>query len=126
MKRLKVAVAILLLIPVFLIFMQCYLRRTTDSMRTLVTRAAQCVDAGRPETAAQAVSAFRKKWEADRIVMGIFIKHSELDVVNLSAARLSAYLSHADEGEFDAEADSLAVQLHHLWESERFSLDNIL
>lgn len=126
MKRLKVAVAILLLIPILLIFMQHYLRRTTDSMRDLVIQADQSVEAGRAEDAGRQVTAFCKKWEKSRMVLALFVKHSELDVVNLSAARLPAYLSHGEDGDFDAEAESLSVQLHHLWESERFSLDNIL
>lgn len=126
MKRLKVAVAILLVIPLFLIGLQIYLHRTTDHMSHMVAQATELTDAGEKEKAAQQVTAFQHKWIRDRGILAMFIKHSELDVVNLSAARLPGYLHSDDIGEFDAETAALRTQLEHLWKSEQFNLENIL
>lgn len=126
MKHAKTAIVILLVIPLFLIGVQIWLHHTTDSMGTLVARAEELSRAGETDRASRQVAAFQHSWDRKKGILAVFIKHSELDVVNLSAAKLPAYLGSDDPAEFEAEAAALKIQLHHLWESEQFSLDNIL
>lgn len=81
---------------------------------------------GNKEQAAKQVAAFTSSWEKNKPIMGTFIRHSELDVVNLSSAKLKPYMNGGDTAEFYAECESLKIQLHHIWETEKFSLDNVL
>jgi len=76
--------------------------------------------------AAKQVAAFNSSWERNKTIMSTFIRHSELDTVNLSAAKLKPYLKYSDTAEFCAESESLRFQLHHIWETEKFSIDNVL
>lgn len=126
MKRVKIAVAFLILIPVLIFSLHIYLRRVTQDMSATLAQAQTLMDEGKNKEAAKQVAAFTAKWDHSKGVLATFIKHSELDTVNLSSARLMPYITHEETGDFDAESDSLQVQLHHLWEIEKFSIDNIL
>ena len=70
--------------------------------------------------------ALTELWEDREHAMMAFIRHGELDEVTLSLAKLPAYLRHEDLAAFSAEADTVRRILWHIWESERFSLVNIL
>lgn len=126
MKHAKTAIAILLIIPLFLIGVQIWLHRTTDSMSALVIQAGESSRAGETDRAARQLTDFQRTWARKKELLAVFVTHDELDVINLSAARLPAYLRADDPTEFQAETAVLGVQLHHLWQSEQFSLSNIL
>ena len=81
---------------------------------------------GQEEAALDRAVALTEIWEDREHTMMAFIRHGELDEVTLSLAKLPAYLRHEDLAAFSAEADTVRRILWHIWESERFSLVNIL
>lgn len=126
MKRLKMAIALLILIPALIFMCHIYLKNVTDSMGEVLYYAEQDLQQGKNKEAANQLAAFNNKWEHNKGILATFIKHSELDTVNLAVAKLKPYLNDGDKGEFCAESEALRVQLHHIWESEKFSIDNVL
>lgn len=126
MKRVKIAIAFLVLIPVLIFSVHIYLRRVTQDMSGTLAQAQTLMDEGKNKEAAKQVAAFNTKWGHNKNFLATFIKHSELDTVNLSSAKLIPFINNDDTGDFDAESESLQIQIHHLWEIEQFSIGNIL
>ena len=126
MKRVKIAIAFLVLIPVLIFSMHIYLRRVTRDMSDTLAQAQTLMDEGKNKEAAKQVAALNAKWDHNKNFLATFIKHSELDTINLSSARLIPFINNDETGDFDAESESLQIQIHHLWEIEQFSIGNIL
>lgn len=125
MKKLYLALTLLIIIPVLILASHLYLKSTTDEMCSQLIAAQRYVRQGDKKEAAKEVAAFTKSWQKNGRVMATFIRHSELDPVNISSARLKPLLDEDEEGDFLAECAGMAIQLHHIWESDRFDLDNI-
>lgn len=126
MKRLKVAIVLMIFIPALIFTCHFYLKHTTGEMSEELVHTQSLLQNGKKEEAAKQLAAFHNQWEKNKSIMSMFIRHSELDTVNLSAAKLKPYLEEDETGDFLAESNSLIYQLHHLWETEKFSLDNVL
>jgi hypothetical protein len=116
----------LIIIPGIIFASHIYLKDVTVSMSRTIGSAKTFMQEGKKKEAAQQVAAFESSWNSNKMIIATFIRHSELDTVNLSAARLQPYLDNDDTGDFCAESESLQVQLKHIWETEKFSLDNVL
>lgn len=125
MKRVKIAVAILILLPLLIFCVHLYLKQATEKMSDALVEAQTALLEGDKENAALQVAAFQKSWNSNKMVLGTFIRHAELDIINLSSVKLMPYLTNDENAEFFAEAESLKTQLKHLWESEKFNIDNI-
>lgn len=126
MKRVFFAVAALILIPLMIFMGQAYLRHVTDDLAATLDRAQQYAAQKKTDQAEGEIRLFTKKWESGKSVMETFVRHLELDDINQGSARLLPYLSDTDSAPFNAECDELKIQLHHILESEQFSLSNIL
>lgn len=126
MKRLKYAIAILIIIPLCIIASHIYLKYSVNDMIEMIAKAQTCAQQGQKKEAAKQIAAFQSAWKKDRAVMSTFIRHDELDTVNLSSAKLGPFLNGNSEEEFFAESESLRMQLEHIRESDQFSLDNVL
>lgn len=125
MKRVKPAIIMLLLIPAVIFISHFYLKNVTGKMSDILGRAQQLAQNGDNDGAAELVSEFNGEWDKNKAIIATFVKHNELDTVNLSAAKLQPYIKNDNTGDFCAECETLKVQLKHIWESEKFSLDNI-
>ena len=95
-------------------------------MSKILDKAETQVSDGNKKEAANQIAAFTKSWNKDKKLMGTFIRHSELDIANVSAAKLQAYLDDENDTDFLAECESLKMQLHHIMDTERFTFDNLL
>lgn len=94
-------------------------------MNKIISSAQSEAAAGDKKEAANQVAAFEKSWDNNKRIMGCFIRHSELDTVNQSAAKLMPYLDDDNLTNFTAECKTLQMQLHHIMETEKFSFDNL-
>ena len=126
MKRVSFAVAILLIIPVSILLGQSYLKKATVSMSGTISSAEKAFREDNRGEAEKALQDFKGSWEKSHQLLGTFIRHSELDTINLNASKLSPYLENDQKAEFCAECEEIKAQLEHLWKMERFTLDNIL
>jgi hypothetical protein len=125
LNKLRIAIILLLIIPALIAGTHLYLRAATDEMCSELTSAQKYALADDKKEAARQVAAFTKSWQNSSQIMATFIRHSELDPVNISAARLKPLLSEEENGDFLAESAATVAQLRHIWESDRFTPDNI-
>ena len=125
-KRLWIAAVILIIVPTLIFITHIYLHNATDSMNKIISSAQSAADAGDKKEAANQIAAFEKSWDSDKRIIGCFVRHSELDTVNQSTAKLMPYLEDENITDFTAECDNLKMQLHHIMETEKFSFDNLL
>lgn len=126
MKRVKLAIAILIIIPVLVFSSHYYLKHATTSMSQILCKSETLAQQGKKKEAAKQVASFQSEWDKNKAIMSIFIRHDELDTVNLSTAKLKPYLDDDSTSDFCAESETLKFQLHHIWETEKFSIDNVL
>lgn len=125
MKRVWIAVVILLLIPTIVFVTHRYLHSATGTMSEIIGTAQSKAEEGNKKEAAKQIAAFEKSWDNNQRIMGCFIRHSELDTVNQSTAKLMPLLQDDNLTSFSAECETLKMQLHHIVETENFSFDNL-
>jgi hypothetical protein len=125
-KRLKYAIGLLIIIPLLIVCALLYLKQTTTDMREAITQAQSYAQIGDREAAQEKVGEFIRLWDKNKDVMATFIKHHELDVVNLSYVKLLPYLESGNMGDFNSECDMLKTQLDHIFDTEKFNIDNVL
>lgn len=126
MKRVKLAVAILLSIPVLIALTHLYLSRVTAQMNSYLRESYTLAEKGDNEQAKEKLEIFQTIWKKNDRIIATFIRHSELDTANLAAAKLLPLLENNEKGEFIAESQALELQFRHIWESEKFTFDNVL
>ena len=127
MSKLK-AVAVMLLLLIGLIAAgQIYLKKSTVEMvSSAENMQVSFRQSGDSAATRRNMKRFLVLWAKNRPFFSMIVSHREIDTVNASSARLPAYLSHDEPGEFDAECDLLIMQLGHLRDVERISWENIL
>lgn len=120
------AVCILAGIVLVIICCHFYLNRVTDGLAQTLTSAENAERAGNDAQTQRELEAFNRQWMSHREFIATMIRHSEIDLVNQSAAKLKAYAKGEDKAQFFAECDTLQLQIKHLYDVERFSWGNIL
>ena len=119
------AIAILIIIPLLIAITHIYLRNVTESMVSKIDIAEQSEKAGNTQQTKKDIAQFSKQWESDKHLLATFIRHSELDLANQSVAKLIPLADTDDVSGFYAESETLKMQIQHLVDVERFSVDNI-
>lgn len=125
MKRLKLAVGILIVLPIIIALSHIYLNSTTDKMADVISAAEKSARSGDISSSARQLDEFSTEWDHNKRIFATFIRHAELDFANQSAAKLKSYLDNDDKSNFYGECETLKMQIHHIAETERFSIDNI-
>jgi uncharacterized membrane protein YvbJ len=126
MKKLKVAIATLLIIPLIIAASSIYLNRVTENMSAMINAAEQSERASDSQKVNLELASFNKSWNIHKHVIATFIRHSEIDIADQSAARLNVLAESSDRTEFYAECEALKMQLKNIADTEKFSIDNIL
>lgn len=126
MKKLKAAIAVLIIVPLLIIADNIYLNRLSVKMTSIIDQAEQYERDSDTVKAKQTLQVFSEKWENHKHLLATFIRHSELDIANQSESKLKSLADSDDKSEFYAECDTLKMQINHIAETEKFCLDNIL
>lgn len=127
MSKLKIVAILLLLMIGVLIASQVYLCNSTRTLTESVDRVQTSYQktGNSPETKKK-MRQFFTLWQKNSRIFPTIIKHSEIDIVNASVAKLPAYLQDNQPTDFYAECDMLKMQLSHLWYIEKVNWENIL
>ena len=126
MKRLIVALAILLILPAVVMLTQGYVRGTTEDLSQLVTRAQEAAESGDTQQALSLLDDFDKSLSHNVAVYNLFIRHDELDILLQEGAQLSPLLRGGDDASFSASCAAVQTQLDHIDRMERISWENVL
>ena len=124
-KKLKIAVVILIILPICIIASHLYLNASSERMVTMLSDIEKNAFSNQSVSDRQ-LDAFMSEWSKNREIYSTFIRHAELDIANQSASKLKAYFDDEEKSNFFAECDTLKMQISHIAETEHFSLGNIL
>lgn len=127
MSKLKIVAIFLILIVAVMTTSQIYLAKSTREMENAVSNIQTSYrQSGNSAETQKRIRSFRSLWQKNSRILPTMIKHSEIDIVNTSVAKLPAYLQGKESVEFNAECDLLKMQLIHLWDIEKIDWENIL
>lgn len=126
MKKVKAAVAVLIVISLLIVADNIYLRRMSYKMTAIIDSAEEYERDSQPQKAENTLKTFSVKWEKNKHLLATFIRHSELDIANQSEAKLNSLAESDDKSQFYAECDALKMQINHIADTEKLCLDNIL
>ncbi|MFT9076696.1 DUF4363 family protein [Ethanoligenens sp.] len=127
MNKLKIAGIISVLIIAVMIASQIYLAKSSQCMaKSIAAVQSSYKQSGNSPATQKKMRQFFSLWQKNSRILPTILKHSELDIVNESVAKLPAYLKDDQPSDFDAECDMLKMQLIHLWNVEKINWENIL
>lgn len=126
MKRIWIALALLLAIFGCAVYNGCYLGELTGEIGGLLTQAEAQAEAGRWEEAEKLTEAARRRWEEKDLYLHVTLRHSDADQVYTGFREVTEFLASREQGEYSAANAKLIAQLELLAEAEQLSLKNVL
>jgi hypothetical protein len=125
-KKLKIAVAALVILPILIGISHVYLNHESDKMADMINSAEDSAKAGDVALSNRQLDEFAAEWDKNKRIFATFIRHAEIDIANQSAAKIKPYLDNDDKCNFYGECEALKMQIRHIAETETFCIENIL
>ena len=127
MKRLWIAVSIILLLILSAWLHVSQLAHISGEMIARIEQANECLQDDNWHKAAHEVRLAYAQWESNAFYLHVTLRHTDLDSIRGSLKQILSYLNQADDkAECLAEAAQLINQLELLLEAEFPSIKNIL
>ena len=73
-----------------------------------------------------AVAALTKYWQREQMLLILFVRHSEIDDLSRSVARLQSYAAFEEHADLHAELKTILWQIDHLLKSEKLRVGTVL
>jgi hypothetical protein len=125
-KKIVMAIAILIIMPALIGISHIYLNKASTEMAQKLSVAEDSARKGDISLSLKQLNEFSKDWDFNKKIFATFIRHAELDLANQSSAKLIPYLQDDNKSNFYGECETLKMQINHIADTERFSVDNIL
>lgn len=116
----------MVILPVSIVISHVYLNSTSERMVGMLSDVEKSARAGKASSSNRKLEDFMTVWDKTKPIYATFIRHAEIDFANQSAAKLKSYLASNEKSNFFAECETLKMQISHIADTERFSIDNIL
>lgn len=126
MRRLYVALVILVLIFSAALYNAHFLEQVTDELTELLTRAEARAEAGDWNAARKLTDQADAIWQDHSLYFHVLLRHSETDDVEVQLQEVQGFLQLEEQGEYSAANARLLAEIALLYEAEQFSLKNIL
>lgn len=126
MKRLWIALAILLGIFGASLLSAHWLSGFTGQLTQLLERSEQAARAGDWEAAAALTGQAARNWQQRSGGLHVVLRHADIDQVHISFEEVQQLLDSRELGEYTAANARLMVQLGLLCEAEQFTVQNLL
>lgn len=127
MKRLWIAIAILLLLCGAALANVYFLTRFTADLSSSLIQAQQAVEQGDWEQAVSITGQTGRKFQDKDFYLHVTLRHDDIDAIGIAFRELLELLEHRERvGEYAAANARLIAKLELLAESENLSLHNIL
>ena len=126
MKRLWIAVAILLTLLGSTLGNSWYLDRTVSLFTNQLTVAHQQAASDNWEQAAQITKQVADHWQRHDFYFHIMLPHEDIDQIHLTFQEVEEYLELEEADQYNAASAKLITQLGLLAEMEQLNLKNIL
>lgn len=125
MKRLMIAVCLLLAVLGATLGNSFYLKGLNEELSTLLERADRQAAMGNWDEAALFVRTAREQWQSHDFYLHVTLRHNDVDQIDSDFQELSALLEHREEGEYSAVLSRLSSRLRLIYEGETLSLQNV-
>ena len=126
MKHLWISLAILAAMFCALQFNFQYLVRFVEPLNTSLSQADASAKAGDWKTASAQTQQVRQTWDNKAVYLHVFLRHSDIDQINLLFGEVTEYAASQEYPEYSAATARLRLHLGLLHEMEQFSWKNIL
>ena len=126
MRRLCIAVSLLLLVLAGALWSTHFLGTITGEMTILLTRAETLGEGGSWEEALSLTRQAEQLWEEHETFFHIILRHSDTDDVTYSFKEVKEFLHCREGGEYSAANAVLLGRIYLLYEQERCNLKNLL
>lgn len=127
MKRLWIAVGIIVLLTGLTLGNIGYLDQFTQSLTQTLTRAQTCAEDGDWNQALLLTEQAQEEFECRSFYLHVALRHGDIDAVEVTFREVLEFLKHPEQtGEYTAANARLMAQLGLLFESEQPSIKNIL
>ena len=124
MKRVIFCVLVLIMIAFVCRQTFMHITATRDRMMTDISLLSAAAENGDHDEMVWRARELTEYWNAEERWLMHFVRHSHIDSITLSIARLNTLAQHQETVELLAELSVIAWQITHIWESEQPSLKN--
>lgn len=126
MKRLWIAVGLLLAVFAATMWNAHYLNGFTGELSDLLTRSETAAEAGDWERAHTLTTQAYDAWEGNGSYLHIMLRHSDTDQIHTGFQEVLEFIQCREGGEYSAANARLIAQIGLLYEAEQLTLKNIL
>lgn len=126
MKRLVIAISILLLIFVLTLSHSFYISSFTRELTVLLENAEGNAEKGDWRSAEKLTQTALEKWEKKGTYLHILLQHSDNDSVYTNFQVVNEFIQCQEAGEYSAANARLIAELELLAEAEQLTLQNVL
>ena len=125
MRRFAIALTALLLLGIFSVYNQYHYREVTEALRHQLAEAVSLARAEEPEAAIAAMERLRSETDRHLSYFNITTNHSEIDLMFEAIDRALAALREGKLATYYIEAELLNAQIHHIYETECITFENV-
>jgi len=126
MKRLWIAIAILLVIFSATIWNARVLAGFLSNLNELLAQAEASAESGQWEEAQRLTCQAQERWESHGAYLHTVLRHSDIDEVDTGFGEVQEFLQCQEGGEYSASNAKLMTQITLICEAEQLTLQNIL
>lgn len=125
MKRVLICVCLLVFTVLASVYSWYRVERVEKDIANHVEALGQVMVGGNRDELAMRSTEFAAYWDKEEDVLIHFVRHSHIDLITTSVARLPSLAAYDDLGEFSAELANIRRQMEHIRGSEEITLSNI-
>lgn len=125
MKRLWIAVALLLAVFCGTLINNVYLRQLTGDLSQLLTRAEAVAERGDWQEARRLTEEADALWHSRDIYLHTLLRHADIDQIHVGFREVGEYITCQEAGEYSAANARLVTQIELLYEAEQLTLKNV-
>ena len=125
MKRLWIALSVLVMVWGFSGVSLWHLTRAANQMEATLEQISEAIDKQDAAKLKELTAQFQLEWHHHESFMVHYIHHDALDTLTGAVARLPAYAFYEQYPDLAAETERIQELIYHIWESEIPSLKNI-
>ena len=126
MKRVWIALGILLAIFVGTMAHGAYLSAFTGELTDLLTQAEESAEQDNWSQAKTLTDKAHEKWDGKDVYLHVLLRHSETDQVYSGFHEVEEFINCQEGGEYSAANARLMAEIELLSEAERLNLKNVL
>ena len=126
MKRLWIALALMIAVFCAIMFNSHYLGKFTRELTGLLTQAEVQAEAGRWEEAGELTQAASRLWDEQDFYLHVMLRHSDTDQIHTLFQEVREFLQYQKQGEYSAANARLITLLDLLYGAEQLNLNNVL